>query len=171
MRTESERERMAERVAEEFLSLELAVQGIEAAERGGFIPLDAFFLHARNLRDFFIAGDSMGDSGEGDLAVAEHFLESPVEWQQARAELPSEWIERTRAALDRELAGLRWGDEADRMRWGEWARAVPDIFRELKRHWETFLWAVDAATTNWLVKAYERHREIRAAGKMPDSEE
>lgn len=161
MRPEEAREKMAGRIAAELVSLEMVAREIESS-RLYYVPLEAFLLHARKLRDFFRAGDAV----PADAVLAEHFLKDPESWSLERGALVADRLEETHTAVNEKLAGFRWGSGGgEALRWGEWVDAVPGLLEELKAHWDAFLAAVDPRTRGWFLDGYKKHRDIQGWGR------
>jgi hypothetical protein len=152
MKTDEELRAMAERIAAEFVSLELAADEIEESGGWRYVPLDAFLLHARKLRDFFRPRDSQPE----DAVVADEYVRDVEAWRGARDRLTTEWLDRTRGPVNEKLAGFRWaaaeGDPP--LRWKGWLRAVPHLRAELEAHWDIFVWAVGVDVREWFLEAY-----------------
>ena len=115
--------------------IQLAAQG-HADEDQRRLVLEAFLLHARNLRDFF-----HGTNFRDDI-LAIDFLKHPPAFN-------IHWLRQTRARLDKLLAHPSYKRPFMKKQW-----PVAGIYSELHRAWQRFLSGLtkeNVVTRKWFV--------------------
>ena len=99
--------------------------------------MEDFLLHARVLRDFFVATPKQDD------VSATHFFDDPSLWQQTAKELCS-YLRANRVRLNKKLAHLTYSRLTEDEKWDFEA-----IRKEIFVAWESFLSNLPESAKSW----------------------
>lgn len=140
--SEKELDALVEHVAHEMVALDAAAK-LFCDTGGAALALDAFLLHARILREFYL---ERPHARFGDRAVlAEHF--SP-DWPARRDALPRGTLGRTQHLIDALLVHIS-RRRADRQFAADLSPDVPRLLGELQAAQHAFLATLQGNSTRW----------------------
>lgn len=125
---------LAENVQHVCYEVAAMERAAELVPEGGRFRFEAFWLHARLLREFLWERTDSGGRGAHNSLLAEHYVDDVPEWRGTRGGLP-DTLKRTKDRVDRQIVHLardRHGDFVDL------EAEVPSAQDELMKQWTRF---------------------------------
>jgi hypothetical protein len=118
-------------VCYEVAAMERAAQ---LRTQGGRFRFEAFYVHARLLREFLWGTSSAGGTGAQNSLLAEHYFDSVAEWRTIRGGLPPT-LSATKERVDRQISHLARDRHSDFV---DLEVAAPNVLAEIMAQWNRF---------------------------------